>query len=130
MINSRAWIYEHDWKDSYLYFTTYDLWDVAQNDSTPCIWASWKNLCDVSKTWIQTIALTVDQRQLYDINFWDTITLEYKFSWDQYEVQVEDEMNKRFRNTCIRKDGYCIKWDIARYNWESDFKSWIYRIIK
>ena len=132
LTNSRAGVYENDGIWAELYFTHYDLWDVAQNDSTPCIWASGKDLCEISKQWIQTIALTVDQRKLYNIEFGDIITVKSIAQNTEYTVQVEDEMNKRFRNECNRKLWACIKWDIAHYNWVSLnwMESWIYTIIK
>lgn len=95
------------------YFTKYDLGDVMQNDSTPCHWASWKDLCALEKSWVKTMALTSDVRAYLWIKFWDKV----KLTWApgcEWTYQVEDEMNLRFRSWCIKRPwtDICIKWDL------------------
>jgi len=93
------------------YFTHYDLGDVNQNDSTPCVGASGKDLCYLQRQGVQTMALTVDIRKKLWIKFWQKVFL----LWDKWCTgifQVEDEMNKRFRTRCIKREGVCIKWDM------------------
>ena len=113
--------------DNKYYFTHYDLWDSSQNDSTPNIWASWKDLTDPKI--INPIALTVDIRKLYGIKFGQVITLIWD-NWKEYKATVHDEMNKRFRTWCILRPWtkYCIKWDIARRNGNQNIPSWAYYI--
>jgi len=98
------------------YFTNYDLWDVWQNDSTPCIWASGKDLCYLHQQGINTMALVNIKRKEMWINFWDKVELKW---WPcEWIYQVEDEMNIRFRQkTPIYKPWttFEIRWDIARY---------------
>lgn len=110
-----------------IFLTTYDLWSVSQNDSSPCVGASWKDLCKLAEQWVQTIALTVDMRNKMWIKFWDNIVLTSKDN-KSYKVQVHDEMNKRFRYSCVKKEWVCIKWDIARYQWKAELLSWVYSI--
>jgi len=139
-----------DWSKTavgeYMYFTRYDLGDVTQNDSSPCIGASWQDLCKLTLSWIKTMALTKDMRIKYGISFWDEVTLE----WDQGcagVYQVHDEMNCRFRGEnahdnwpCkttkwkrasgnIYRDGtpYLIKGDVAAY-WDFQPSWWVCRI--
>lgn len=105
------------WREK-VYFTRYDLWDVSQNDASPCIWASWKDLCKMQREWKKTIALTSDIRKVHWIRFWDTV----KLVWDvgcSWTFTVEDEMNKRFREQCIKRKwtNYCIKWDMQQQGW-------------
>lgn len=95
------------------FFTRYDLWDVSQNDSSPCHWASWKDLCALEKSWVKTMALTSDVRAYLWIKFWDKV----KLTWApgcEWTYQVEDEMNLRFRSWCIKRPwtDICIKWDL------------------
>ncbi len=111
-----------------IYFTSYDLWSVNQNDSQPCIWSSWKDLCQLAAT-KNVVAITKDVRELYGIKFWDVVTLKSS-NWTKYSVVVEDEMNSRFRYSCIQKQWVCVKWDIARLNGKANLSSWIYTIIK
>ncbi len=89
-----------------IYATQYNLGDVNQNDASPFIGASGKDLQHVKNP----IALTADVRKLYSIKFGDKVQLNGPCS-DIY--QVEDEMNIRFRSSCILKEGGCIKADIA-----------------
>lgn len=96
------------WGDKF-YFTHYDLGDPNQNDSAPCHWASGKNLCDMEKSGVRTIALTVDVRNALGIKFGDKVRLEWPCAWT---YQVEDEMHSRFRYACVNRDGLCIKGDI------------------
>lgn len=107
----RGWDYK-------VFFTRYDLWDVAQNDSTPCIWASGKDLCKLEKSWIKTVAITSDMRKVLNLKRWDKVQL----IWDkgcEWIYQVEDEMNKRFRESCIKRPwtNICIKWDLQGVGW-------------
>lgn len=103
-------------KEYEYYFTNYDLWDVWQNDSTPCIWASGKDLCYLHQQGINTMALVNIKRKEMWIEFWDKVELTW---WPcEWIYQVEDEMNIRFRQkTPIYKPWtkFEIRWDIARY---------------
>lgn len=56
------------------------------------------------------IALTVDVRKSLGVKFGDKVKLVGPCT-DTYSV--EDEMNQRFRYTCVKKDGVCIKGDIG-----------------
>jgi len=125
-VNLRA----YRWRDYQVYFTNYDLWDVKQNDTTPCIWASWKDLCELHKNWTTTIALTADMRKVLWVKFWDKVILKSQ-EWNRFEAVVHDEMNKRYREWCIKKKStdICIKWDIARFNWVADIPQWAYTVI-
>ena len=112
------------------FFTDYDLWDPNQNDSTPCIGASGKDLCEMTKNWINTIALVNIKREELWISFWDKVKLIW---WPcDWVYSVEDEMNWRFRQSSpVYRPwtNYEIRWDIARFN--SDIKcQWAYRIKK
>jgi hypothetical protein len=126
-VNLRA----YRWWDFKVFFTAYDLWDVKQNDATPCIWASWRDLCQLHSKWVTTIALTSDMRRSLWVKFWDSVILKSS-DWNRYEAVVHDEMNKRFREWCIKRNwtDICIKWDIARFNWVSDIPQWAYTVIK
>lgn len=119
------------WGQTY-YFTAYNLGDVNQNDASPCIWASWNDLCKMESIWIKTIALTADVRNSLWLKFWDKIKLEWPCWW---MYQVEDDMNCRFRwkpcrykqnwkrywhptgNTLRPWTNYYIKWDIPSCWW-------------
>ena len=106
----------------YYYFTQYNL-VTAQTDSTPCIWASTKNICDLNNKWIRTIALTVDIRKKNWIKRWDKVELLWD-KWCSWVYEVHDEMNKRFRTWCIKRSWVCIKWDIVNWAW------WVCRVKK
>ena len=112
LLNHRHWNFRQP--SEVYYFTSYDLWDVKQNDSTPCIWASGKDLCGLERSWVRTMALTSDIRTKLGIKFWDKVRLE----WDNgcsWIFQVEDEMNKRFRSVpwILRPwTAYYIKGDL------------------
>jgi len=112
------------------YFTNYDLWDVWQNDATPCIGASGKDLCYLHQKGINTMALVNIKRKEMWINFWDKVELTW---WPcEWIYQVEDEMNIRFRQkTPIYKPWtkFEIRWDIARYKHNLEC-GWAYTIKK
>lgn len=113
LLNHRHWDFSQPTTNPY-YFTSYDLWDPAQNDSTPCIGASWKDLCEMEKNWIRTMALTSDIRNLLWVKFWDKIELIWEDGC-QGIYQVEDEMNVRYRSVpwILRPwTPYYIKWDL------------------
>jgi surface antigen len=107
-----------------MYFTYYNVWDVSQNDSSPCRWA-WSNvvwdLCKLANQWVRTMALVRPKRDQYDAQFWDTVVLK----WDKgcsWSFIVADEMNKRYRyqdHVCTKKPwtNLCIRWDIAMPLW-------------
>lgn len=97
-----------------IYLTHYDLWDISQNDSEPCRWASGRNLCDMEKAWIKTVAITANVRVAMWLKFWDKIKLEWPCSWT---YSVEDEMNSRFRYGCVEREWRCIHWDIPSCWW-------------
>ena len=133
LLNARTWVYDNDGIGIPIYFTYYDLWFEDQNDSTPCIWASWVDLCELAKTGVQSVAITVDIRNLYWIKLKDTVTLKHIDTGTEYQVEVHDEKASRFRTNCYRDSGqYCNKWDIAHYNWVSNnwMSSWDYLILK
>lgn len=99
--------------DTY-YFTAYNLGDPAQNDSTPCIGSSGKDLCKLEASWVRTMAVTSDIRNKLWIKFWDKVVLTWEIGCE-WLYQVEDEMNIRFRQTpWILRPGtnYYIKGDI------------------
>lgn len=100
------------------YFTAYNLGDPAQNDKSPCIGASWKDLCKLEAAWVRTMAVTSDIRKKLWIKFWDKIALTGEIGCE-WLYQVEDEMNLRFRESCILRPwtNYCIKWDIPSKKW-------------
>lgn len=100
------------------YFTHYDLWDISQTDWAPCTWASWKDLCDLARKWIHTMALTSDIRSKMWIKWWDKVMLLWD-KWCTWTYYVHDEMAKRFRTWCIKRPGtnYCIKWDLPWKEW-------------
>ena len=109
LLSHRNWNFDNKY-----YFTHYDLWDTVQNDWAPCIWASWKDLCQMEKNGIKTMAITSDIRKLMGIKFWDTVTL-VGDAWCAWIYSVQDEMNKRYRQTPWIKrpwTPYYIKWDI------------------
>ena len=96
------------------YFTHYDLWDVRQNDSQPCKGASGVDLCYLERNGIHTMALTADIRKKLGVKFGDKVKLTGAPGCaGTYEVH--DEMNKRFRTSCIMRPrtSYCIKWDLS-----------------
>lgn len=105
--------------DNRYFFTHYDLGDISQNDWAPCIGASWKDLCELEKKGIRTMAITSDIRKLMGIKFWDTVTLIWD-EWCSWTYRVEDEMNKRYRQTPWVKrpwTPYYIKGDIPSKEW-------------
>jgi len=117
-------------KEHKYYFTNYDLWDVWQNDATPCIWASGKDICWMYRQWIKTIALVNLKRWEMWINFGDKVELKWWLC--DWIYQVEDEMNWRFRQkTPVYKPWttWEIRWDIARY-WNKNNCGWVYNITK
>lgn len=95
------------------YFTHYDLGDINQNDSSPCHGASGADLCFLAREGVNTMALTVDIREKLGVKFWDKVILEGD-AWCRGIYEVHDEMNKRFRTSCVKRPGtnYCIKWDL------------------
>lgn len=106
---------KYEWWTTY-YFTPYNLGDVNQNDASPCIGASNKNLCDLEKQGIRTIALTRDVRDALGLEFGDKVRLEWPCAWT---YQIEDEMNCRFRGKpCWYKKGWKWKyhptWNVLR----------------
>ena len=105
-------------QDVVYYFTAYNLGDPAQNDGQPCVWASGKDLCKMETSWIRTMALTIDIRKKMWIKFWDKVALTWEIGCE-WLYQIEDEMNKRFRENCIIRPGtqYCIKGDIPSKKW-------------
>lgn len=99
------------------YFTTYQ-YVAKQTDKSPCYWALSKaNLCDLAKdNYTYPMALTADVRKRHGIKARDRIEL----VWDEGRAgtyTVLDDMNKRFRNACIKRDWVCIKWDLSNRPW-------------
>lgn len=93
------------------YFTHYDLWDVSQNDSSPCHGASSKNLCDLEKKWTRTMALTADVRAFANIKFGDKVQLKGDAGC-AWIYEVHDEMNSRYRYSDIKRNWAPIKGDL------------------
>jgi hypothetical protein len=99
-----------------------------QTDRSPTIGASWKDLRHV----INPVALTIDVRKSLWLKWWDKIMIQ-DTNWKNHIVQIEDEMNSRFRNTwpsnCVKPTNWnkhCIKMDIV----EQFIPSWEYKLIK
>ena len=120
LLNNRKWDFgQPEVEQIKYYFTHYDLWDKAQNDSSPCIGASGKDLCYLERIGTRTMALTSDIRKSIGIKFGDTVEL----VWDkgcEWFYQVEDEMNERFRKTpwILRPwTNYYIKGDLPSMEW-------------
>lgn len=110
--NQRNWSFCRKHKNKF-YFTHYDLGDTKQNDSDACKWATGVDLCFLSKNGMPTIAVTADIRKEFGINFRDKVYLEGDEGC-QGIYEVHDEMNIRFRESCIKRPGtdFCIKGDI------------------
>lgn len=112
------------------FFTDYDLWDPWQNDDEPCIWASGKDLCKMTKNWINTIALVNIKRKELGIKFGDKVQLSW---WPcDWIYSVEDEMNWRFRQkTPVYRPwtSFEIRGDIARFSSKKQCQ-WAYYITK
>ena len=88
------------------YFTSYNLWDVTQNDNAPCISADGKDSCALHASWRGTMALTVDIRKKIGVQFWDKVAL----AWDvgcEGVYTVTDEMACRFRWEYAWSNGPC-----------------------
>ena len=90
-----------------LFFTTYNAGSVDQNDSDPCHSASGIDICTGLANGKKYIALTKDIRASMDIKFGQSVTLTGGKCAGTYIVA--DEMGKRFRESCIKKAGYCKK---------------------
>jgi hypothetical protein len=126
--NKRKGITYTGWKwGDVIYATNYDLGDVNQNDASPFIGASGKDLRHVPKA----VALTKDVRASLGLKWGDRIVIESLRTGLEHEVQIEDEMNQRFRNswpsTCVKPNSgstACIKMDIPRH-----LPEWEYRLI-
>lgn len=103
------------WWTHTFYFSSYTLWDVRQNDSSPCRWA-WGELCELNRRWIRTLALTVDQRTLLWIPLWSNVIL--NCNWKKKQYKVMDEMNIRYRKNCIMRNWACVKGDLWLLPWE------------
>lgn len=120
LLNNRKWDFGQPVVESTkYYFTHYDLWDKKQNDSSPCIGASGKDLCHLERTGKKTMALTSDIRKSMGIRFGDTVKLVWDKGCSGY-YQVEDEMNKRFRQTpwVLRPwTPHYIKGDLPNMEW-------------
>lgn len=119
LLEQRGWKFEFPIppappKKEIYYFTHYDLGDVKQNDNAPCIGSSWVDLCYLERNGVHTMALTADIRKQMGIKFGDKVKLTGDAGCaGTYEVH--DEMNKRFRESCIKRPrtNYCIKWDVS-----------------
>ena len=92
------------------YFTHYDLWDVSQNDSFPCISADGKDSCLAAKHWRGTMALTVDIRKKMGINFGDKVALTGEAGCEGVYT-VTDEMACRYRGEYAWSNGPCYYSD-------------------
>lgn len=115
--NKRKGILYNGWKwGDLVHATTYDVGDVSQNDASPYIGASGKDLRYIPNA----VALTKDVRRSLWLKFGDKIKVQNVATWMVHVVQIEDEMNARYRESgpsnCIRPtNGWeCIKMDIPR----------------
>lgn len=114
-------------KEQPYYFTHYDLWVVAQNDASPCHWATWEDLCELSSKGINTMALTKDIREKLWVNFGDKVKLTAEKGCE-WEYLVKDEMNCRFRwKPCWYKKKWEWKfhptWNVLR-EWTPYYIKW------
>ena len=118
------------------YFTHYDVGDIWQNDASPCIGASGRDLCEMLRNGENFVAVTKDIRLKMWLKFWDKVKLVWDV-WCAWYYTVEDEMNCRFRwenahdnGTCYNRDwslasgnikrpwtDYYIKWDLPTAWW-------------
>jgi len=128
--NKRKNVTYNGWKwGDKIYASAYDLGDVNQNDASPNIWASGKDLRHVPNA----VALTKDVRRSLWLKFWDKILIQSE-DWKSHAVQVEDEMNMRYRETwpenCVKPTNgtpHCIKMDMARP--VNKLTPWVYTLI-
>lgn len=89
-----------NWKPDRLAITHYDLGDVAQNDDSPCIGASGKDMCALAKGGEKMIALVEAVRVPLDVKYGDKVVLSGGNCPGVYTV--EDNMGPRFRYSCIK----------------------------
>lgn len=75
VLNYRKWDFGQTKKEHKYYFTAYNLGDPAQNDSTPCIGASGKDLCHLEWSGIRTMAVTSDIRKALNLKWGDKVIL-------------------------------------------------------
>lgn len=90
-----------------LFFTTYNAGAIEQNDDAPCHSASGKDICHGLRNGESHVAITKDIRQKLSLKWGDKVKLTGGKCSGTYSV--EDEMGKRFRTSCIQKNGACIK---------------------
>lgn len=105
------------------YFTNYNYVE-SQTDKSPCYGALSKaNLCVLSQdNYTYPMAITKDIREKYGIKPRDRIEL-VGDEWCKGTYTVLDEMWPRFRKQCIKRNGVCIKWDIAnKKGWKCHIK--------
>ncbi len=95
LLQHRKWDFGQPKEQPY-YFTAYNLWDVNQNDSTPCIGASGVDLCALEASGVRTMALTADIRKKYKVSLGEKVRLTGEPGCEG-EYEVHDEMNIRFR---------------------------------
>lgn len=117
-----VWHYEPD-KELYgsekeveFYFSGYNVGDKRQNDETPCIGASTKDLCKMLDEGKPVVAITPDQRNLLGVEYGDKVKLTSDGWCDGLVASVEDNMNSRFAEgeiTSENSQGWKIKGDIA-----------------
>lgn len=90
-----------------LFFTTYNAGAIDQNDGAPCHSASGKDICEGLRNGESHVAITKDIRKKLNLKWGDQV----KLTGGKYSgiYSVEDEMGKRFRTGCIKRDGACIK---------------------
>lgn len=102
-------------KTTTIYLSGYNAGDPNQNDSSPCIAASGRNICHMLANDEYPIALVPHIRHELDVNYGDKVHVQCR-DGREFIASVEDNMNKRFRDNCITSStsqGYCIKGDIA-----------------
>lgn len=127
LLNHRGWDFgQPEEAPPTYYFTAYNLWNQKQNDASPCIGASGKDLCILEGQGIRTMALTSDIRSKYGISFGDKI----KLTWDkgcEGIYQVEDDMNCRFRG---KPCWYKKKWVWVYHPTGNVLRNWTSYYIK
>jgi 3D (Asp-Asp-Asp) domain-containing protein len=80
---------------TYVRVTSYNP-EVGQNDSSPCIGAHGTNVCQLARSGIRTLAVSQDMRWKY--KYGTTVWVESENPSIKGCYQVEDTMNKRWKN--------------------------------
>lgn len=124
-IDSQTWTVQ---EASKVFFSTYHPWDKRQTDDDPCTAASMKDICKLLNSDAPPIALTKDMRKELSIKWGDVVRLEWWKCDGLYTVL--DEMASKYRKKCIKRKGYCVKWDFAKSKSSRTVCDGVYSIIK